>query len=411
MGLLGVVRVVSVVRSGVQQGEFPEAVRERSTGGRRLTELDGVRGLAAVAVMCSHWLAASSPTGGPVNRSVVSILFWLRRTPLGVTVAGNQMVILFFVLSGMVLALPRLTGRSVPYGRYLLTRGLRLYPAAWLAVIIALAVMLVTTGHTAAGSTPWFHRLMAAPTSSLNPLRLTVLLAPFDPSRIDAPLWSLQQELRVSLILPVLVLLVRRYSASFILLIAAALIVSGTAFSSAQASMAFTPVVVGSFLIGGLLAKHRQTLNDTLSSSPQRFRRLIAVLAVLTFWISLHFSDLLVIGRFLSNLLAAAGAAAFIVIAQSPDVRRRLRSRTAAHLGTISYSLYLIHMPVMILLLRLRPAGVAVIDVAPLGIILSLSLASLMHRYVEAPAIALGRRITRGQGAYRERPPVPAPSA
>jgi peptidoglycan/LPS O-acetylase OafA/YrhL len=82
-----------------------------------------------------------------------------------------------------------------------------------------------------------------------------------------------------------------------------------------------------------------------------------------------------------------------VVAAQGHGVRERLRTRVPAWLGRISYSLYVVHIVVMFLLLGALPPAVAVIDVAPAGIVLSLGLATLLQRFVEAPAIALGRHV------------------
>ena len=131
------------------KGSASSANRAQARPSRRLVELDGLRGLAALSVVCFHWLLtdpafAIDPGSGPLT----SGMNWLNETPLRALVAGPEMVLLFFVLSGMVLALPRLAGRGATYGRYLLSRALRLYPAVWAVTAIAALALLVEPGDT-----------------------------------------------------------------------------------------------------------------------------------------------------------------------------------------------------------------------------------------------------------------------
>jgi peptidoglycan/LPS O-acetylase OafA/YrhL len=167
-------------------------------------------------------------------------LNWLYATPLGAFVAGQQMVLLFFVLSGMVLAIPRFSGRQAPYGRYLLTRALRLYPAAWTAAALAALVLLLVPMHSESGLTAWVRLQLGAPLPASSVLHFVGLILPFDPSRLDGPLWSLEQELRLSLMLPLLVLLVRRYHRVGIIFLAVILIIEGTAATTDLASWSWT---------------------------------------------------------------------------------------------------------------------------------------------------------------------------
>jgi peptidoglycan/LPS O-acetylase OafA/YrhL len=100
------------------------------------------------------------------------------------------------------------------------------------------------------------------------------------------------------------------------------------------------------------------------------------------------------------------GLAAFFLVgalASEHGRIRALRSRWAISLGNASYSLYLIHFPVAILLAKILSrvftddtnaiAATAVLMAA--GLTISLGLASSMYRFVELPSIALGKRVSR----------------
>lgn len=64
------------------------------------------------------------------------------------------------------------------------------------------------------------------------------------------------------------------------------------------------------------------------------------------------------------------------------------------YLGEISYSVYLLHSPIIVLLIALGLAGMPFVLVT---FALALALATQTYRYVEQPGIALARRITRNR--------------
>jgi peptidoglycan/LPS O-acetylase OafA/YrhL len=386
----------------MQEQEEKSTNTENRAG--RIFELDGVRGLAAVSVMCWHWLLTIPGNAGhAVNGPLTHGMNWLYATPLVDLVAGGPMVILFFVLSGMVLALPRFTGRNVSYGRYLLSRAVRLYPVAWAATALSSVVLLLHT-HPQPSVSAWLNALLAKSLSSSGIVHFVVLILPFDPARLDPPLWSLEHELRVSILLPLLVILVQRVHWRHILPLGILLILAGSILGGGL-SLAWTPVAVGCFLIGVLLARHREATNQRWARMSKRSRWIVAFAALLSFWIPTRMtggvSPLLV-----ANLVPAFGAAAIIVIAQGRGVQRRLRARLPAWLGRISYSLYVVHMVVLLMLIGLRPAGVPPMALAPAGIALSLVLATMMERQIERPALALRSRLVR----YARTPALDAPA-
>jgi len=68
--------------------------------------------------------------------------------------------------------------------------------------------------------------------------------------------------------------------------------------------------------------------------------------------------------------------------------------RAGIFLGEISYSVYLIHPFAQEALLRLFPGGVAPALGFALGLVLTLGLATVTHRWIERPAMDLGKRLT-----------------
>jgi peptidoglycan/LPS O-acetylase OafA/YrhL len=149
----------------------------------RLLVLDGLRLLAALAVVGWHLTAAPTtgwPGGGvelfgPV--AAVSRYGWLG-------------VELFFLISGFVICMSS-WGRRV--GDFAASRIVRLYPAYWFAVLVTGAVLAVGGG-----------RKVSWPQTAAN---LTMLQNPLGVPDIDPSYWTLAVELRFYVIFAVVVAL------------------------------------------------------------------------------------------------------------------------------------------------------------------------------------------------------------
>ena len=94
----------------------------------RYPELDALRGIAALVVVIFHYLVMWH-SATLFDTRLGSLLY-----PL---VAGHEAVILFFLLSGFVLALPLLAGDQMPYSRFALRRVLRIYGPYLMALLLA----------------------------------------------------------------------------------------------------------------------------------------------------------------------------------------------------------------------------------------------------------------------------------
>jgi len=67
----------------------------------RLTSLDGLRGIAAMIVVCHHFFCAFVPRVVP---DLTNPPYWVSDTPVGIFINGAFSVSIFFVLSGFVVA-------------------------------------------------------------------------------------------------------------------------------------------------------------------------------------------------------------------------------------------------------------------------------------------------------------------
>jgi peptidoglycan/LPS O-acetylase OafA/YrhL len=79
----------------------------------------------------------------------------LRYIDLPLLMGGRFAVMLFFVLSGFVLALPYFAGTSAAYGPYLVRRFCRLYPPFAFAVLVSALLCYLLGGVALPGLSDW----------------------------------------------------------------------------------------------------------------------------------------------------------------------------------------------------------------------------------------------------------------
>ena len=129
----------------VHEDQIPEQQRRGSAGGntvsatppiadrkmpvRRFTELDVFRGIAALTVVLYHYLFRYDQLYGLETLTVESL--WL----------GRYGVHFFFLISGFVICWS--LSRSSGIGTFLVSRVSRIYPAYWVALVITFAAMSV----------------------------------------------------------------------------------------------------------------------------------------------------------------------------------------------------------------------------------------------------------------------------
>jgi peptidoglycan/LPS O-acetylase OafA/YrhL len=297
--------------------------------------LDGLRGLAALGVLTLHvWMFTVQSSHDP--RELVSLLMGELR--LG--------VVLFFVLSGFLLAGPwvasALDGRRTPrLRRFAIKRAARIVPAYWVAMLGAFW-LLAGSGHNyevGAGQLPLFAAFGQNYVASAA-------------GKLDPPMWSLVVEVSFYAVLPLAGwLLVRGARRGRMVLACAGLAGLGLAWSLAgellawpETAMATLPTFLPVFACGMAAAAllHRRVPSRAL------WWALLAVGVSLVCANALwHHQGTGMTGHVVRDLPAALGFAA-IVAAVAARPPAALASPPLRGLGTISYGLYLWHLPVLL---------------------------------------------------------------
>lgn len=396
--------------AGVREGRTqPIKPGSLSAPSGRLRSLDGLRGIAAAVVLVHHGLltvpslaAAYSPAEMPAPTSGPA--FWLSFTPLHLFWAGTEAVYLFFVLSGLVLVLPVLAAKRFDWFGYFPRRLVRLYGPVAAAVVLGLILVLLVPRYDGAGLGVWVN----GRPNSYSPYQvLQDLYLLSGASDVVSPLWSLQWELIFSLALPLVVLFIdmgRRFLGLKLLLIAVS-----TTLGTLWGNGAFWYLPL--FAIGALLASEWGRLGQFFGRLGRRawFWPVVLVAAVL-----LTTSAWWLVGVGLQGVVVASpvGAAVLSVVQRWAAVagvtllilaaafwrpaRASLELRPAQWLGKVSFSLYLVHEPI-ILAVRFATAPLGFPSWAGLLISLPLALgvAQLFSMFVELPFHRLSREVGR----------------
>ena len=370
---------------------------------KKLAFLDGLRGLAAFYVMIGHarWLLweghqsyGSHPDHySPAGKALVYLSAAFRY--------GHEAVIFFFVLSGFVIHLRyarQLIGNpaaSFDFWPYLRRRARRLYPPLAVA-------LLITFGADALGR----HLLLPTATGdTLYPLinqnvghdhrtivlirNLAFIMDPVFGS--DGPLWSLNYEWYFYLLYP-LVFLVTRRSWRLASLSMVALSVIGFAPGWPQPMLwlrgVFQLMIVWWF--GALLADR---FAGRLTFGYRKLSLLMIAFAAVPLWKGDAVTRDILVGLGFTGLIAACLAA--------QEKGRSLRLLTLlGPLGGMSYTLYVIHFPLLVLAggILMRSRGGPLPETflwAGLAVVGCLVLAWLLHFVVERPFVGGGARAPR----------------
>ena len=323
--------------------------------------MDSLRGIAAAAVMSGHTALAYGIAGVP----------------------NHWAVMLFFVLSGLVLALPWIAGRPLPWPRFLIRRTLRLWPPVIVAILVS----------------AWINGGHEPVTAGLLGRCLFLTDQGGGCSRLDDPLWSLVFEARISAVFPILILIILRVRPSIALVSALAIGFmvefrawelgldshggfTGDGFpftgSGLLSTISITIHYMALFIFGILLAAHGRR------AARLDGRHLLAVLVGAIALLCVESDTVKGIG---SVLLIAA-------VIGSDSLRQALRLAPFRWLGRVSYSLYLIHFPI-VMAIAYACGGRLTAGAAVAAIIASGIAAEIMYRSVEIPSIRLGRWLTK----------------
>jgi peptidoglycan/LPS O-acetylase OafA/YrhL len=357
-----------------------------SEGGARVQWLDGIRGVAATFVVLHHiWLTAW-PSDAPINPGP----WWL-----GWLLYGHMAVATFIVVSGFSLALvPMRNGGRLSGGvrRFLRRRAWRILPAYWAALLLSIVM-------TAVLLRPELGPAEIARTLAVHGLLLQDAVGSVTP---NGALWSIAVEWQIYFVFPLILLVARRTSLVTAVTLTAAVVLVAHAAAGLNGALdkinGLTPQFLALFALGVLAVWLGR------ADRAERLRRPLAAVVLLAFGsfvllAAIQGSEWVVPRFFWIDLLFGAGVAAMLTLMYAGRIvpaHRLFASRALTWLGLFSYSIYLVHAPLVGVLDKYAFAPMDLAPLATFGVMLAVGLPLILaccygfHLLFEAPF--LGRR-------------------
>lgn len=365
----------------------------------RFRQLDSLRGMSAVFVMLGHFVWTRFDTQS--HRPQMPQSFWIGFQSLHLLFSSWESVVFFFVLSGVVLTVSIPKRHPLRYGHYALHRVCRIYLPYLFSLLVAIVGCSLFHGRIPPW-TPWLAAIWIHAPRFQEILNHALFLGTYD-QRFNPVYWSLIIELRISLLLPFLIIAVQRIGLHLTMWIVASMTLFDACVSRAV-DIHCSAVIVdwahtahyALFFIYGIIAMlHGDKVEKLIIGLGRTSRLALLLLSVFTCYylpVILTKSSLGAYCNF--EFVIGIGATTIICLAiHDETVRDVLTRRPLMWLGRISYSLYLIHVPVMLSLAALLGSHMSYIYIFPLAVGVSLASAEAMARYIERPSQLLGRRI------------------
>jgi len=354
-----------------------------------LRALTGLRGVGSLWVFFHH----------------INLFSYGTNKGLHLLAIGYVGVDLFFLLSGFVMCASKWRALAAPdlraYRRFVAERITRIYPAN-AAVLVLFAAVASLYPAVWDNTAPY----LSSPTSFASNLLLLQFWVPLPLGAWNQPSWSVSAEIGAYLALPALLACLRPIRQSKLALAAAAVLLALVLILLAVGAPDLNVKVRG----GLLRLVFEFTAGGCLFAAWRAGLRLPT-------WPATLLTILLLAGAILlpqagANFLFLPAFALLVLLCaqdQNP-LATLLASRPAVAFGRISYSLYLVHWPVLMIWFRATTGlpGAAHSLPSPPALAalttITLLLAIVIHLAVEAPSHRLARRIT--QAGRQSAPPV-----
>jgi peptidoglycan/LPS O-acetylase OafA/YrhL len=323
--------------------------------------MDALRGAAAILVLVRHYFPIADL--GPVAAYIDP---------------GTMGVVAFFCISGYVIPWSVLRSPAT-VRQFLLGRAFRLYPTYWVSLMLA-AVAVPVALHEVLVNITMAQRFMGVPD-------------------VVGVYWTLQIEIIFYALVAILMLSGRIADPRASLWCLLGLCVLSIAVAIPRAVLAIKTPVAPAFSLVVMFASfvfyhHRQA---GFLSARQMKGILWGVCLVLVGCFHLAYRQDWGFGetpmRF--TVAYAVGAGLFVLF-----MRFNIKARVLRWLGSISYPLYLVHVPVRQLIVGLVPS-IGELPSAMLGVPATLVLAALMHRLVELPLARAGKALASRSRGHR----------
>ncbi|CAM4197007.1 acyltransferase family protein [Bacillus albus] len=319
---------------------------------KRIKELDSIRGLAAITVLIGHFCLMLPSLPNSIKFSPFRFLW-----------AGGEAVIVFYVLSGFVLSMALYHSKTNYWG-FLIKRFVRIYIPYYFWIIITFTLFILFSPYEVTGLRDWFYDRWQGSITKLDILNHFVLLNNFFTENYNPVIWSLAQEMRISIVFPLLFLLFYKLNWKKTILFALSFSLIGVFLNMLHIGKAEgfyngyadTLHFTSMFLVGMLLFKYQEKLIYSYRNMKKLKKGFLIALGII-----LYLYSILIYGFsrndttfLLKDWGVVIGVSILIIMAMSNlKIKAILNKNVFVYLGEISYSIYLCHFPIMMVLFKL----------------------------------------------------------
>lgn len=347
---------------------------------KRLAGLDGLRGLLAIGVALSH--SYSHFTG------------W--HTGYDIFHNPDYAVDIFFILSGIVLYHSyneKLSNRTMTSFDFIVTRFFRLYPLHLLAIVCIPLALYFSSGTFFPS---WVGNI--TPFNVIGDLTLTNSLGIGFLPKTNIPSWSISVEMFAGTL--ILLLCCTRKSVPWVILLVGCALAYYIGIDVKGAAQAKFP-----FLSDGVIrCVYCMSAGVCAYQISMKYKNHIQNHKTIAFgFVSLSFASMMIVlfglninlSIYLPLTLIIAFAISMIPLLDF-DLTRFLESKTLVYLGKISFSVYIMHTPVVYLLLKFKGDNLYNnVIFATLAVSLTIIISKYTLALIELPAYRFGKDLVK----------------
>jgi|GEM_PF-927853 len=366
----------------------------------RLQYLDSARGFAALSVMIHHFIVTFELTAGLSDRAI---------NPTGFFYYGQAAVLFFFIHSGFILSYS-LSNRvqitkSSAYIRFIVERVFRIYPLFIFVVLLSYALKQAFFPLSNPIYTTTHLRIYWVSKIDLIALVKELTLLPSinnGSTRMLVPQeWTAAIEIAVGLLIPLLLYFLKKIKRSWLYWLVVLFVIKILKFNT----------FLFDFALGVFLFYHMEEIKKIWRKAAVPIKWLLPGAAVLCFtcffqFASLFNTDRVFIKPGVDHAIVSLGCSLFFCLLISSTVLQRILAHPwLIHMGRICYSLYLVHMMILILfsdyavrLLRQvsgLPVSICILLFFIFYLTLVFTISLLTYRFVEKPLNLLGKRLAK----------------
>jgi peptidoglycan/LPS O-acetylase OafA/YrhL len=313
-------------------------------------------------------------------------------------------------LSGFVLTYQYGSDPNYDYKKFLTLRFTRLYIPYIASIMLCIVLMLFCNPQSTSGLL--VTSIWKQPYSAKDIFEHLLMIGNFNTDVFNSVIWSLVHEMRVSILFP-LILFITRLNLNkalvvmfLVYVISIALHIYGINASAGFCnSYLYTVIYLYTFLSGSLIAQHQNRLIGLYNRFAVHQKWLFIVTALLMYNYAhlaaqivkkLGFSAVYITftNNFITEIFVALASMSFIIAAlANRDQKTFLTGKILLFLGKISYSLYLVHLPVGAFIFYTLTGKLPILIVGITAVCISLLVAAIFNKLIEKPAMRIGKKL------------------